>query len=98
MVEDLGDKVSESEKSSIEAAVTDLEEATKSDDKDQIQAKLDALSKVAEPVVQRMYQDASAQGPEAPGPDPSSDGGPSERQEDAMDAEFEEVKDDDKEK
>lgn len=98
MVEDLGDKVSESEKSSIEAAVTDLEEATKSDDKDQIQAKLDALSKVAEPVVQRMYQDASAQGPEAPGPDPSTDGGPSERQEDAMDAEFEEVKDDDKEK
>ncbi len=98
MVEDLGDKVSESEKSSIEAAVTDLEEATKSDDKDQIQAKLDALSKVAEPVVQRMYQDASAQGPEAPGPDPSSDGGSSERQEDAMDAEFEEVKDDDKEK
>lgn len=98
MVEDLGEKVSESEKSSIEAAITDLEEASKSDDKDQIQAKLDALSKVAEPVVQRMYQDASAQGPEAPGPDPSSDGGPSKRQEDAMDAEFEEVKDDDKEK
>ncbi len=98
MVEDLGDKVSESEKSSIEAAITELEEASKTDDKDQIQSKLDALSKVAEPVVQRMYQDASAQGPEAPGPDPSTDGGPSDRQDDAMDAEFEEVKDDDKDK
>lgn len=98
MVEDLGDKVSESEKSSIETAITELEEASKTDDKDQIQSKLDALSKVAEPVVQRMYQDASAQGPEAPGPDPSTDGGPSDRQDDAMDAEFEEVKDDDKDK
>lgn len=98
MVEDLADKVSESEKSSIEAAITELEEASKTDDKDQIQSKLDALSKVAEPIVQRMYQDASAQGPDAPGAEPSSDEGPTDRQDDAMDAEFEEVKDDDKDK
>lgn len=97
MVEDLGDKVTEDEKSSIESAITELEEASKSDDKDQIQAKLDALSKVAEPVVQRMYQDASAQGTDGPSPE-SSDGGPSEGQDDAVDAEFEEVKDDDKDK
>lgn len=100
MVEDLADKVSEGEKSSIETAISELEEAAKSDDKDLIQSKLDALSKVAEPVVQRMYQDASAQEPGGPAPDPSSsDGGPSQqRTEDAMDAEFEEVKDEDKDK
>ncbi|MCY3885038.1 MAG: molecular chaperone DnaK [Gammaproteobacteria bacterium] len=97
MVEDLGDKVSETEKSSIESAITELEEAAKTDDKDQIQSKLDALSKVAEPVVQRMYQDASAQNPESPGTD-SSDGGPSQGSDDTVDAEFEEVKDDDKDK
>lgn len=97
MVEDLGDKVSETEKSSIESAITDLEEAVKTDDKDQIQSKLDALSKVAEPVVQRMYQDASAQEAEGPGPD-TSDGGPSQESDDTVDAEFEEVKDEDKDK
>lgn len=97
MVEDLGEKVTESEKSAIEAAISDLEEAAKSDDKDQIQAKLDALSKVAEPIVERMYQDASAQGTDGPTPE-SSEHGPSDQHDDAVDAEFEEVKDEDKDK
>lgn len=94
MVEDLGDKVTESEKSSIEGAIADLEEAMKTDDKDAIQEKLQALSKVAEPVVQRMYQDASANtGPGAEAePEPST--GDTQRTDDAVDAEFEEVKDD----
>lgn len=94
MVEDLGDKVTESEKSSIEGAIADLEEAMKTDDKDAIQEKLQALSKVAEPVVQRMYQDASANtGPGAEAePEPST--GDTQGTDDAVDAEFEEVKDD----
>ena len=93
MVEDLGDKVTESEKSSIEGAIKDLEEAMKSDNKDEIQEKLQALTKVAEPVVQRMYQDASTQqGPSAEPEQPSHDA--SQSSDDAVDAEFEEVKDD----
>ncbi len=100
MVEDLGDKVNESEKAAIESAISDLEEAVKTDDKDAIEAKLQALSKAAEPVVSRAYQDTSAGtgGSEQPfgqDPDPgSSDGGPSQSDDGAVDAEFEEVKDD----
>ena len=60
MLSDLGDKASAEEKSAIETAIADVENAVKSDDKNDIQAKLDALSKASEPLVQRMYQDAAA--------------------------------------
>ena len=100
MVDDLGDKVSDSEKASIESAVSELEEAVKTDDKEAIEAKLEALTKAAEPIVSRAYQDASAGsgGAEQPfGQDPdsgSTDGGQSQSDDGAVDAEFEEVKDD----
>ena len=96
MLSDLEDKVSPDEKSAIESAIADVENAVKSDDKDDIQAKLDALSQASEPLVQRMYQDASAgDGSDgAAGADPGA--GPQTGTDDAVDAEFEEVKDDDK--
>ncbi len=94
MVEDLGDKVTESEKSSIEGAITDLEQAMKTDDKDAINEKLQALSKVAEPVVQRMYQDASANEPPGAEAEAEPSAGDTQGSDDAVDAEFEEVKDD----
>ncbi len=94
MVEDLGDKVTESEKSSIESAIADLEQAMKTDDKDAIQEKLQALSKVAEPVVQRMYQDASATPEPGAETDAEPSAGESKGPDEAVDAEFEEVKDD----
>lgn len=94
MVEDLGDKVTESEKSSIDSAIADLEQAMKTDDKDAIQEKLQALSKVAEPVVQRMYQDASANPEPGAETDAEPTTGESKGPDEAVDAEFEEVKDD----
>lgn len=94
MVEDLGDKVTESEKSSIDSAIADLEQAMKTDDKDDIQEKLQALSKVAEPVVQRMYQDASANPEPGAETDAEPSTGESKGPDEAVDAEFEEVKDD----
>lgn len=96
MLSDLEDKVSPDEKSAIESAIADVENAVKSDDQDDIQAKLDALSQASEPLVQRMYQDASAgDGSEdAASADPGA--GPQTGTDDAVDAEFEEVKDDDK--
>ena len=93
---DLGDKVTEGEKQPIEAAITELEGVIQSDDKDQIQSKLDALASVSEPLVEKMYQDASADGG-SPQPDvQSTDTGTQGGTDDAVDAEFEEVKDDDK--
>ena len=94
-LEEFGDKATETEKADIQKAVEELEEATKTDDKDAIQAKLENLTKVSAPVIQRMYQEASAnQQPDGEGTaDNTADGTTSD---DTLDADFEEVKDDDK--
>ncbi len=100
MVEDLGTKVTEEERTSINTAITELEAAIQTDDKDKIEAALTELSRITEPVVQRMYQDPNAA---AAGADPGSQNfNPGDAQgepvdgsstDDAVDAEFEEVKD-----
>ena len=92
-LEEAGDKASEEEKTAIEAAANELEEALKGDDKEAIEAKTLALTEASSELAQRMYaeqaQDAGA-GPEGAGPDMSGDAGGDP---DAVDAEFEEVKD-----
>ena len=91
-LEEFGDKATEAEKADIQKAVEELEEATKTDDKDAIQAKLENLTTVSAPVIQRMYQEASANQQQS-----ESDGETENTaSDDAMDADFEEVKDDDK--
>jgi len=88
MVTEAGDKATAEEKVAIETALGELEAAVKGDDKDAIEAKINALSQVTAPLAQKMYaeqaQDATqtggAQQDKAPG-------------DDVVDAEFEEVKD-----
>ncbi len=95
-LEEAGDKVEEAEKSAIEAAIAELEEAVKGDDKDEIEAKTQKLTEASSSLAQRMYAEAQAgaAGAEA-GADAS--GGPSNGGDpDAVDAEFEEVKEDNK--
>ena len=84
-VADAGDIASDEEKAAIEAAATDLEESLKSDDKDLIEAKINTLSGASGELAQKMYaqQEAGAEAPEA-------ESGPAD---DAVEAEFEEVKD-----
>lgn len=89
MLEEAGDKVSEDEKTSIEAAISDLEAALKTDDKDDIEAKTKALTEASSGVAQKMYAE-QAQAADAAGE--SSQG--SDNADDAVDAEFEEMKDD----
>ncbi len=60
-LDELGDKVSQQERMSIEQAISDLEAANKGDDADAIKSKMDALMKVMEPISQRVYQEASKQ-------------------------------------
>ena len=90
-VTDLGEKVTDDEKSEIESRVGDLREALKGDDKDAIEAKLTALTDSSGKLAERAYAEASAEG--APTEDASSSDAPAD---DVVDAEFEEVKDDDK--
>jgi molecular chaperone DnaK len=88
-LEEVGDKVEESEKTEIEGAISELEEALKSDDKGDIEAKTQKLTEVSSSLTQRMY--AEAQGEAEQGGDAGSADSPEDS--DAMDAEFEEVKD-----
>ncbi len=85
-----GDKATEEEKTAIESALADLEQAIKGDDKAEIEAKLNALSEASGPLVQKMYaeQAQGAQGGAQPEQDAGQDGA-----DDVVDAEFEEVKD-----
>ena len=89
-VQDAGDKATEAEKEAIENAATALEEAVKKEDKAEIEARMQALSEATATLAQKMYaeqaQDAAAGG----GADDGNAGG------DTVDAEFEEVKDDDR--
>ncbi|MDP5210562.1 molecular chaperone DnaK [Microbulbifer sp. 2205BS26-8] len=97
-LEEAGDKATAEEKSAIEAAISEAEEAVKGNDKAAMEAVTTKLTEASGPVTQKMYaeqaQAAGAEGSagaEAQGEQPSSAG------DDAVDAEFEEVKDDKKE-
>ncbi|MFS1523890.1 molecular chaperone DnaK [Microbulbifer sp. 2304DJ12-6] len=97
-LEEAGDKATAEEKSAIEAAISEAEEAVKGNDKAAMEAATTKLTEASGPVAQKMYaeqaQAAGAEGgagAEAQGEQPSSAG------DDAVDAEFEEVKDDKKE-
>ncbi|AFP32288.1 molecular chaperone DnaK [Marinobacter sp. BSs20148] len=91
-LKDAGDKVSDSEKESIEVSVTELEEALKGSDKDDIQAKTEKLTEVSGELAKKMYADQAEQGQ----PEEGQENAQSNTADDAVDAEFEEVKDDDK--
>ena len=87
-LQEAGDKVEEDEKASIEAAIEELEAAVKSDDKAEIEAKTQKLTEVSSQLAQRMYTE------QAQTADPDEAAAGSSADTDAVDAEFEEVKDD----
>jgi molecular chaperone DnaK len=92
---DLGDKVDAADKENIEAAANDLEEVLKGDDKADIEAKTEALTTASHKLAEQAYADAA--GADAAG---AAEGGAEQPSgaagDDVVDAEFEEVKDDDK--
>lgn len=92
-VKELGDQVSADEKAAIESAVEALKEAVKSDDKDAIEAKTNALAEVSGKLAERVYAQKSG---DTGGESASSGGSSSKADDGVVDAEFEEVKDDDK--
>jgi molecular chaperone DnaK len=85
-----GGKIDADEKSSIERAIKDTEEAIKGSDKAAIEARTKALTEASHKLAEKMY----AQQPEAGGaaPQPEAGGGKSDEG-NVVDAEFEEVKD-----
>ena len=89
-LEEAGDKATEEEKTAINAAITDLEEALKGDDKEAIETKTTALTEASSGLAQKMYAEQQAQGEAAQGAAEEAAGG---KDDDVVDAEFEEVKD-----
>ena len=90
-IDELGDKVEEQEKKDIEAAVADVEEALKGNDKEVIDEKSRKLAEVAGKLAERAYQQAAAEA--ADGEDKSAGGNDGAGNENVVDAEFEEVDD-----
>jgi len=95
-LEEAGDKVDAEEKAAIEKAIEDLEAALKTDDKDDIEAKTKALTDASANMAQKLYaEQAQAAGAAGEGAEQAQAGGESSGSgDDAVDAEFEEVKDD----
>ena len=94
-LDELGEKVTQQERASVEAAVSDLEAANKGDDAGAIKSKIDALMKAMEPISQRIYSEASKQqGQGSAGNSSGQASQESPKNGDYMDADFKIVDDD----
>jgi len=88
-MEDAGDKLEDAEKTSIEAAIADVEEAVKGDDAEEINNKVNTLMEASHKLAEKMYAGAA---------DADAAGGAedaAQADDNVVDAEFEEVKDED---
>ena len=94
---ELGDKLDAGEKAKVEAALKELREVLKGDDKDAIVAKTTALATASHKMAEQLYADAQAAAGAAG--QPGADAGPAgagKADGDVVDAEFTEVKDEKK--
>jgi molecular chaperone DnaK len=88
-LEDLGEQVTPEERTQIESAISDLKEALKGDEKEIIETKSKVLSEASAGLAQKAYEKAQQEAaPE------SAAGGETGGDDSVVDAEFEEVKDD----
>jgi molecular chaperone DnaK len=89
-----GDKVEASEKEKAEAAIKDVEEAIKSDDKAQIDAKVQELMAASQKIGEMMYKDMQANQPgEAESAETNGEQSSEPKDDNVIDAEYTEVKD-----
>ncbi|WP_241645729.1 molecular chaperone DnaK [Rosenbergiella metrosideri] len=84
-LEEAGDKLSADDKAPIDTALTELETALRGEDKAEIEAKIQALGEVSGKLMELAQQQQQAQSGQAEGA--------AQQDNDAVDAEFEEVKD-----
>ncbi|PJY05051.1 hypothetical protein CWM30_00105, partial [Escherichia coli] len=87
-ITEAGEALPADEKAKIETAINELETAKKGEDKAEIDAKVQALMAAAQKLMEIARQQAQAQGANA--------GQSSAKEDDVVDAEFEEVNDDKK--
>jgi molecular chaperone DnaK len=100
-LEEAGEHATAEERSAIEAAIAEAEETVKGDDKEAMEAATTKLTEATGSVAQKMYaaQQAAGEGAQAAGAGAGASAESSQDEPvdgDVVDAEFEEVKDDDK--
>jgi len=101
-LKDAGDKVTEDERQKLQSAIDDVKKASKGDDKAEIEQKTQALSDLSGGMADRLYSQAGAEGFAADAASAAEQGAAaseakeSKQEDDIVDAEFEEVNNDDK--
>ena len=95
-LEEFADKVGEEDKETIGIALEELKAAVEGDDIDAINTKSEALAQAAMKLGEAMYKDANAEDASDDSYDPSADAD-QRHDDDIVDADFDEVKDDDEE-
>ncbi len=96
-LKDVGDKASDDEKKAASEAVAAVKTAMSGDDRDDIEAKTQALEQASSALLQKMYEQSAA-GAGATGDTGGAAGHTEKPKDDVLDAEFEEVKDGDRKK
>ncbi len=98
-MKDLGDKVDSETKSKVEEAIAPLKKALEGEDAEEIRRLSEALTQESHKLAEAMYQQASAAGEPQGGAEGAGNGDPgagAQPEDDVVDADFEEVKDDEK--
>ncbi len=97
-IKDLGDKVDSATKSKVEDAIAALKKAMEGEDTEEIKRLSEELTQTSHKLAEAMYQQASQAGQQQAraSQERSSQAGTSAQDDDVVDADFEEVKDDQK--
>ncbi len=91
-LKDLGSKVESSTKSSVETAIANLKRVMDSEDAEQIKGKSEELTQASHKLAEAMYQQASQADPGADAGGQGGQGKPAGKDDDVVDADFEEIK------
>jgi molecular chaperone DnaK len=96
-IKDLGDKIDAETKSKVETTIEPLKKAMEGEDAEEIKRLSEELTQASHKLAEAMYQQASqADDQQQAGAADQEQSGPSAPDEDVVDADFEEVKDDEK--
>ncbi len=97
-IKELGDKVDSETKSKVEEASSALKKAMEGEDAEEIKRLSEEMTQISHKLAEAMYQQASAGDQQAAGADAESadQAGSAAPEEDVVDADFEEVKEDEK--
>ena len=95
-LETLGEKVSDADRQEIEGKINDLEEALKTDDKDQIEEKSKSLSESSSKLAELLYANKAEEESAENNPDDKGKDAETEDKDNVVDADFKEVNNDKK--